>query len=105
MPTGTCCEARWGTWCTPFGFACGPRSAARCADGNAARGAFVTESLIMEEEARGPFWATDLPLLHLHMLLPRKASQPRVFPFSHPRVQYVHFARNAIYALAGHFGL
>lgn len=46
------------------------------------------------------YWATELPLLRPGMLLSRKRSDGVVFPFSAPNVQYVHFARNAIYFLA-----
>src|SRR5687767_8434310 len=39
------------------------------------------------------------------MLLPRSQPLTRAFPFDHPDVQYVYFARNAIYALAQQYGL
>lgn len=51
------------------------------------------------------YWATELPLLHPRMLLPRRVSQSSAFPFDQPNVQYVHFARNAIYYLAQQMGL
>lgn len=54
---------------------------------------------------RQHYWATDLPLLRPSMLLPRSRPCPSVFPFSHANVQYVYFARNAIYALAQQLGL
>jgi len=65
----------------------------------------MTESLVSDEVGHGPFWAPDLPLLHLRMLLPLRHRAPRAFPFSHPYVEYVHFARNAIYKAAAHFRL
>jgi perosamine synthetase len=52
----------------------------------------------------GRYWATELPLLYPGMLLGR-SSGTHPFPFSDPGVQYVHFARNAIYALAKQFHL
>jgi perosamine synthetase len=52
----------------------------------------------------GEYWATELPLLRPGMLL-RQRGGNKPFPFSDPGVQYVHFARNAIYALANQFGL
>ena len=45
------------------------------------------------------YWATELPLLKPQMLLGHRRTPP-AFPFSAPNVQYVHFARNAIYFLA-----
>lgn len=39
------------------------------------------------------------------MLLPRRGLQSSAFPFDQPNVQYVHFARNAIYYLAQQMGL
>jgi perosamine synthetase len=56
------------------------------------------------EVVSGRYWATELPLLHPGMLLGR-SSGTHPFPFSDPGVQYVHFARNAIYALAKQFRL
>lgn len=53
---------------------------------------------------RERYWATELPLLRPRMLL-SGAKQSVAFPFCAPHVEYVHFARNAIYALAKHFGL
>lgn len=58
-----------------------------------------------DHPASGQYWATDLPLLKPSMLLPWRQQRPRAFPFSHPNVEYVHFARNAIFALAKHFEL
>ena len=52
----------------------------------------------------GEYWATELPLLRPGMLLGQSGGN-KPFPFSHPGVQYVHFARNAIYALAKQFRL
>jgi perosamine synthetase len=52
----------------------------------------------------GNYWATELPLLHPGMLL-RGNSGNHPFPFGDAGVQYVHFARNAIYALAKQFRL
>jgi perosamine synthetase len=46
------------------------------------------------------YWATELPMLSPAMLLPRARTASSVFPFDAPNVQYVHFARNAIYFLA-----
>jgi dTDP-4-amino-4,6-dideoxygalactose transaminase len=54
--------------------------------------------------ARQRFWATELPWLHPGMLVARGASASP-FPFSDPNVEYVHFARNAIYVLAQQLGL
>src|SRR4051812_14999836 len=51
------------------------------------------------------FWAPMLPLLRPRMLLPQASSRRTAFPFSDARVQYVHFARNTIYALVKHFDL
>lgn len=48
----------------------------------------------------GDYWATELPALKPAMLLPRAGQAEKPFPFNAPRVQYVHFARNAIYHLA-----
>ena len=64
-------------------------------------------------EGRGPqlapdeaaYWATELPLLDPRTLLPRCGTQSSAFPFDQPNVQYVHFARNAIYHLAQQMGL
>lgn len=50
------------------------------------------------------YWATELPLLRPGMLWPR-TSTSEVFPFSATGVQYVHFARNAIYLYARQMGL
>lgn len=58
-----------------------------------------------QEARRSPYWASMLPLLQPAMLLPRIGRAQRVFPFDQPNVQYLHFARNAIYFLARHFGL
>ncbi|MEN3355575.1 MAG: perosamine synthetase, partial [Betaproteobacteria bacterium] len=51
------------------------------------------------------YWATMLPLLRPGMLLPGGEGMKAAFPFNDPRVQYVHFARNAIYFLVQHLGL
>ena len=50
-------------------------------------------------------WATTLPLLRPRMLVPGGDGMKAAFPFNHPRVQYVHFARNAIYFLVQHLRL
>ncbi|HEX2826071.1 MAG TPA: DegT/DnrJ/EryC1/StrS family aminotransferase [Burkholderiales bacterium] len=46
------------------------------------------------------YWATELPALSPSMLVSRRAGAGSAFPFDAPNVQYVHFARNAIYHLA-----
>jgi perosamine synthetase len=51
------------------------------------------------------YWATELPLVHPRMLWPRDRPRSSAFPFIAPNVQYVHFARNAIYLLARQKGL
>jgi perosamine synthetase len=51
------------------------------------------------------YWATELPRLQPGMLLPRKDARAAAFPFNAPNVQYVHFARNAIYFIAQQMGL
>jgi perosamine synthetase len=51
------------------------------------------------------YWATELPLLHPRMLWPRSRPRSSAFPFDAPNVQYVHFARNAIYFIARQKGL
>ena len=65
----------------------------------------MSEHSVSDELRTGSYWATDLPLLRVSMLLPRGSVPSDAFPFSNPTIQYVHFARNAIYALARHFGL
>ena len=65
----------------------------------------MTESSSSAETPAGDYWAPDLPLLHPAMLLPRSQPRSRAFPFDHPEVQFVYFARNAIYALAQQYGL
>lgn len=72
------------------------RSAER---GESVPGAVDTES------APDRYWATELPLPRAHMLLGRKRAAVSAFPFDQPNVQYVHFARNAIYFLARQRGL
>ena len=54
--------------------------------------------------ARQRFWATELPLLRPAMLVGR-TGHAYPFPFNDPNVEYVHFARNAIYVLAQQLGL
>ena len=56
-------------------------------------------------QSTGPYWATELPQLRPAMLLPRLRPVSGAFPFDAPGVQYVHFARNAIYFLARQWGL
>lgn len=51
------------------------------------------------------YWATELPLLRPSMLLRRQPLHIDAYPFNQPNVQYVHFARNAIYALTQQLGL
>lgn len=55
--------------------------------------------------AASAYWATELPQLRPTMLLPRKGLTGGTFPFSEPGIQYVHFARNAIYLLVKKMGL
>lgn len=51
------------------------------------------------------YWATELPRLKPGMLFPRSNATAAAFPFNAPNVQYVHFARNAIYFIAQQMGL
>jgi dTDP-4-amino-4,6-dideoxygalactose transaminase len=64
------------------------------------------DALFSMTEKQGPqrYWATELPLLRPRMLLGRSRTDS-AFPFNDSRVQYVHFARNAIYALAQQLNL
>ena len=65
----------------------------------------MTAALPITEAAHPRYWATMHPLLQPGMLLHRGGNMNAPFPFNHPNVQYVHFARNAIYALVAHLGL
>ena len=51
------------------------------------------------------YWATELPLPRPGMLWHGTRVSADVFPFNAPNVQYVHFARNAIFHLAQQHGL
>ncbi|HYC48839.1 MAG TPA: DegT/DnrJ/EryC1/StrS family aminotransferase [Burkholderiales bacterium] len=56
-------------------------------------------------QSSSAYWATELPQLKPNMLLPRVRPKTATFPFDAPQVQYVHFARNAIFFLAQQMGL
>lgn len=65
----------------------------------------MTHTSSMVAAPSDEYWATMLPLLRPRMLLGRGEAKKKWFPFSEPGVQYVHFARNAIYFLVRHFAL
>ncbi|MGZ5124415.1 MAG: DegT/DnrJ/EryC1/StrS family aminotransferase [Burkholderiales bacterium] len=65
----------------------------------------MTSTRSMVAAPSDEYWATMLPLLRPRMLLGRGEANKKWFPFSDPGVQYVHFARNAIYFLVRHFAL